>query len=136
MIVTKDILLQFFLKWRDLYFTNYLDVPIFVITKTFKRVARFECTLNYDGSISDETIYFSNQFDYTERELNELMAHEMIHYYLCKSGMDRKCSHGKHFLTMANDINEKYLMNVEKYVYGLTKRKDYSKIRSILSFLE
>lgn len=137
MIVTKGILLERFLKWRDLYFSDFLDVPRFVLTKNFMHVARFECTLNFcDGSICDETIYFSTEYDYTDKQLDELMCHEMIHYYLCKARIDQKCSHGIFFMNMAKEINKRFLLNIGEYANGLVKREGYSKIRHFFSFLE
>lgn len=137
MIVTKGILLARFLKWRDLYFSDFLDIPKFVLTKNFRHVARFECILNgCDDSISDETIFFSTEYDYTDKQLDELMCHEMIHYYLCKAMIDTKCSHGFFFMNLAREINEKFLLNIDEYVYGLTKKDGYSRFHYFFSFLE
>lgn len=138
MVVNKKILLEYFLKWRDLYFTDFLPVPKFVLTNHFNKIARFECILDpyNNNSMSDETIFFSKQFDYTEKQLDELMCHEMIHYYLCKSKIDLKCSHGECFMKMANIINEKFNLNIGEYVYGLSKKKGYSKFHNFFSFLD
>ena len=137
MIVTKSILQQYFLKWRSQYFGFSLPIPKFVLTKKFKNVARFECMVNtYNKSTSDETIYFSTEYDYTEKQLDELMCHEMIHYKLCYDGTDPKCSHGMHFMNMAKDINRKFSLNIGEFVHGLNKKENYSKFHYFLSFLE
>ena len=136
MLVNEQILTEYFLKWRDLYFGYKLTLPKFKFTNNFKYVARFECNVDSNNDISDETIFFSRQYDYTDHDLDNLMVHEMIHYYLCKIKVDMKCSHDQCFLNMAKLINEKFHLNVSAYVYGLKFRPDYSRIRWFFSFLE
>ena len=84
MLVNEQILTEYFLKWCDLNFGYKLTLPKFKFTNNFKYVARFECNVDSNNDISDETIFFSRQYDYTDHDLDNLMVHEMIHYYLCK----------------------------------------------------
>ena len=40
------------------------------------------------------------------------MAHEMIHYYLAEHQIKDDKSHGKEFMRMAQELNEKYGLNI------------------------
>jgi len=136
MLVDELILTQYFLKWRSNYFGFDLPIPKFKLTNNFNIVARFECNLDCNNDMYDETIYFSRQYDYSGYDLDNLMVHEMIHYYLCMHKIDLRCTHGKSFKNMAKQINERFHLRVSKYVDGLTLRSDYSRVRKFFSFLE
>ena len=135
MIITNLLMTETFLTWCDLYFGDELLLPRFEVTKWYNRLGRVEIPSN---DINNTTIFMSGEYDYTQRQLDSIMVHEMIHYYLYVTGRDTRCSHGKEFMKMANEINSKFGLEVKKYVdlRNYTLRKDYSKIRKFFSFLE
>ena len=72
--------------------------------------------------------YFGGELMFPEFELLhskntcDIMCHEMIHYYLAYTGVDRNCHHGKEFKKMADQLNLNYGLHI-------TKRLDVSKYK-------
>ena len=58
------------------------------------------------------TILMSDYFDFPEDIFKNIMAHEMIHFYLLLNGKDNKASHGSDFKAMAQALNQKYGLNI------------------------
>ncbi len=58
------------------------------------------------GKLINPKIFINGDYQYTMEELEGLMAHEMIHYYLAYNGMDPRATHGKEFKDMANRISQ------------------------------
>ena len=57
-----------------------------------------------------------------ENDFIEIMVHEMIHYYIAWNGIKDNGSHGNVFLKMANEMKNKYGLNI-------TKTKDASSFK-------
>jgi len=57
---------------------------------------------------------FSEYYDFDEETFRNLMVHEMIHYYLAWNRIKTKKDHGKEFMEIANNLNEKYGLNITK----------------------
>jgi predicted SprT family Zn-dependent metalloprotease len=57
-------------------------------------------------------LLFSDYFDFDEETFRNIMVHEMIHYYLLLYGTNDKCDHGADFKTMAQEMNQKYGLNI------------------------
>jgi hypothetical protein len=55
--------------------------------------------------IIDPTISINASYQYTIKEFESVVAHEMIHYYLAYYGIDVKCKHGNEFHSLASQIN-------------------------------
>ena len=51
-------------------------------------------------------------FDWEEDALRDVIVHEMIHYYLAYKHIDNNISHGEEFQKMAQEMNDKYGLNV------------------------
>ena len=58
----------------------------------------------------------SDCFDYPEKVFVEIMVHEMIHYYIAWNRIKDNKSHGKEFMRMANEMKEKYGLNITKTI--------------------
>ena len=58
----------------------------------------------------------SDCFDYPEKDFIETMVHEMIHYYIAWNRIKVIRSHGRVFMRMANEMKEKYGLNVTKKI--------------------
>ena len=61
-----------------------------------------------------QIILFSEYYDFDDETFRNLMVHEMIHYYLAWNGVKIKTDHGKEFMAIAKELNEKYSLNVTK----------------------
>jgi predicted SprT family Zn-dependent metalloprotease len=84
--------------------------------KKLNTLARFEYQNNKKGKapIKRQIILFSEYYDFDEETFKNLMVHEMIHYYLAWNGVKTELDHGKEFMAIANELNEKYGLNVTK----------------------
>ena len=115
---------------RKKYFKDYqvLPTPHFGITDKKNYLGRFVGYKNRKNNakhpITHQIISISADYDYDEEMFENLMVHEMIHYYLAYYGIDKKASHGKEFKRMMNEINEKYGLDIQiKYDSSKFKKK-------------
>ena len=58
--------------------------------------------------IKDCCMRISTSFDLPEAEWEDVIIHEMIHYYILVNGLRDTSTHGQIFRRMMNDINLKY----------------------------
>ena len=64
------------------------------------------------GKFYDFKLTISSLYDLAERDLEDVIIHEMIHYYIAYFGINDTSSHGSEFLKMMNSINERFKRNV------------------------
>ena len=84
---------------------------------SLKLLARFEYTRNpkkSKKSIRNQTIKISDCFDFPENVFIDLMVHEMIHYYIAWNRIKDNKPHGKEFMRIANEMNEKHGLEITK----------------------
>lgn len=60
----------------------------------------------------DFKLRISIRFDLPEKEIEDTIIHEMIHYYIGVNNLEDKSSHGPLFRSIMNTINEKYGRNL------------------------
>lgn len=65
-----------------------------------------------EGQARDFSIRLSCLYDLDERTLQDVIIHEMIHYYIGVNGYRDTAPHGKLFKQLMNEINEKFGRNV------------------------
>lgn len=116
MVLEKYIILAHFHTFNVEYFNGILPIPNVKVTKAYKYVGRFSCKVNSRNEYCNFLIEMTNNFDYTEEQLRDVLIHEMIHFYLLYVGEDPKCTHGRKFKKMANDFNKRYGMNIDTRV--------------------
>lgn len=116
MIADYNTMPKMFWECNWLYFDHSLPTPKFGLMKKLNRLARFEYFKNNKGKapIKRPTILFSEYYDFDEEIFRDIMAHEMIHYYLAWNRVKTKKYHGKEFMEIANGLNEKYGLNITK----------------------
>ena len=115
MTLTVDILRAWFRQFNADYFGGELPVPRLALSKARTRLGTMSykrklhiCVVEY----SDFTIRVSTYYDCTEREYQETLLHEMIHYYIAYKRIRDKSSHGPVFRQMMRQLNEVYGWNV------------------------
>lgn len=117
MIADFNTMPQKFWECNEKYFNKELPTPKFGLLNKTSILARFEYNKdnkNKKHPIKWQTLYFSDCFDFEEKDFIEIMVHEMIHYYLAWNGIKDNKDHGKEFTKMANEISEKYGLNITK----------------------
>jgi hypothetical protein len=119
MIANQDTMVNTFWECNKKYFNNSLPTPIFETINRMDIIGRFEYQKNKKNSkkpIRNQIIKMSDCFDYTEKDFMETMVHEMIHYYIAWNKIKDNGSHGKEFKKMANEMKEKYDLNITKTI--------------------
>lgn len=109
-----------------MYFGNELPVPNFGILHSYVTCGYFRYRQIgwFNKSIYNPTILITDYYDFTLEQIEELMCHEMIHYYLAYTGKDRNCRHGKEFKKMAKMFKINYKKNITVHVdISLYKRR-------------
>jgi hypothetical protein len=117
MIANQETMVDTFWDCNEKYFDNSLPTPWFETVNSISVIGKFEYHKNKRNSkkpIRDQVIKMSDCFDYPEKDFIETMVHEMIHYYIAWNRIKVLRSHGRVFMRMANEMKEKYGLNVTK----------------------
>ena len=116
MIADYNTLPRMFSECNKKYFNATLPRPKFSLMSKWKIVARFE--YNKDKKcrhpIKWQELKFSDRYDLPEDVFRDIMVHELIHYYIAWNGIKDNGDHGREFMRIANEINEKYGLNITK----------------------
>lgn len=110
MIANVSILKEKFGQFNRQIFAGRLpEVPILLCTAT-SFVAQFKSRVRTlpDGRREhyDCVLRFSVAFDLTERELEDTLIHEMVHYFIAYNGLRDRTTHGPLFKAMIQSIND------------------------------
>ena len=118
MVVTLDFLSLCFYQYNFMYFDKELPTPNFGILHSFRTCGFFEYTKGgwFDKNVYNPIISITDYYDFTLEQLEELMCHEMIHYYLAYVGEDRGCHHGKKFKKIAERLNKIYGLHITPFL--------------------
>lgn len=124
MVVTKDWMEEWFVRFDKEYFGGKLPVPELGLTRaktrlgqlSFKRATRWGRTKLYDFKLSISTYY-----DMTDKQAKSVLLHEMIHYVIGYTGLKDTSSHGIVFRGMMDNLNRKYGWDIKV----MTSTKDW-----------
>jgi hypothetical protein len=117
MIANQDTMVKTFWECNKKYFNNSLPTPIFETVNRFDVIGKFECHKNKKSDkkpIRNQIIKMTDCYDFDEKEFIDTMVHEMIHYYIAWNRIKDNGQHGKKFMQIANEMNEKYGLNITK----------------------
>ena len=114
MIITVQKMKEVFAYCNKTYFEGKLARPKLSTSRSANYIARVYCIPNYEtrrcGGIE---IKFSELFDFNEEQLISVMCHEMIHLSLYRRFIIEKEEHGPRWHKMADEIKEKYGLDIE-----------------------
>ena len=115
MTLTIDILHAWFRQFNADYFGDELPVPRIALSKARTRLGTMSCRrvrklLRW--TYTDFTIRISTYYDCTEREFQETLLHEMIHYYIAYKNISDTSSHGKVFRQIMQQLNNEHGWNI------------------------
>ena len=111
--VTTEMINFYFNIYNEKYFNSTLPLPNFCIIHRSSVFGYFRYTPS-NGVVCNPIIEISDKYNYTEDQLEDVLVHEMLHYYLAYTGKDKKCRHGKEFKKYADDLNLNYGLNIQK----------------------
>jgi hypothetical protein len=118
------------------YFDDSLPMPDIELMHSFKYFGRFTSDIEDDTTVNP-LIRISDQYEYTESQLRDILVHEMIHYYLAYNGIDVDGTHGKEFQKLAKKFNKQYKMHISEIIdmSKYTRREGTSWIKYSLAKL-
>lgn len=97
--------------FNRLYFDNALPRPRLSLSQSRTRLGSMSCKhkLTWKGYRPCRyAIHVSTYYNQTERQYQNVLLHEMIHYYIAYKGIADTSPHGKVFRQMMKNLNEKY----------------------------
>lgn len=136
---------QQFKKYNTLCFAGKLPpIPIELSNaKSFLGVCVYKRRKTLSGKIkyNDFRLRFSTRIELSERELDDTIIHEMIHYHIALNDIRDTSVHGEVFRRIMNSINDKFDRNVkvshrcspEQREQAFDKREHYHVI-AVVSF--
>lgn len=141
MTPTIDYLQEQFSRFNATYFGNELPTPHIVIAHArtfagkflFRRRDRLRVQKVKDR---DYTIKISDFYDLPEREVQNTLLHEMIHYYIEYRGIKDTSPHGDVFKSMMEHLNGKgwnITVRVNTDTASIAERNSVAAVRTVLA---
>lgn len=99
------------------YFEGKLPIPMFDLLHSFRTCGYFHCDYEqgwFSKKLYNFCISMTDYYDFTPKQFEDILVHEMIHYYLAYFGIDKSLSHGREFKKMAKRLNQTYGLNITK----------------------
>lgn len=109
---TTDYIRQRFDKYNQEIFGGKLPVPAIALSqaKTYSGQCSFKTRRTFLGKPEpyDFKLRFSVRVDYAEEEFDDILIHEMIHYYIGYFRLSDTSSHGPLFRRMMAEVNARH----------------------------
>lgn len=113
---TTTFLLQRFDYFNNLIFRGLLPPISIHLTKARSFMAKcvFKRVSNINGghNASDFQIRFNTRVDLPQNIIEDILIHEMIHYYIGYNQIKDSSSHGQRFRQIMNNINSEFGRNI------------------------
>ena len=140
MVLTVDLLQQWFARFNKLYFKTTLPVPPFRLANASTRLGYLKCEYVRKGPFSkpkrNHSIHISTYYDLTERGYQTVLLHEMIHYYISFHQLKDTSPHGVLFRKMMEQINScGWNITVSTNVSGIATNAGAARKREAKPFL-
>ena len=117
MEMTETLIRQKFRDYNALYFNGELPLPQFGLLKSYRTCGYFSCNkIIGRRRLKRPKIEISCRFDWEESSFQDVMVHEMIHYYLAYKHIDHELTHGEAFQTMSQDLNRRFGLHIAEKV--------------------
>ncbi|MBR4625546.1 MAG: SprT-like domain-containing protein [Alphaproteobacteria bacterium] len=110
MVASIEFMEKYFPIYNKEYFDNSLPKPNFALIQSKTHLGQFVACRRYDMfgiPFGKSTINMSTFFQREEKDLQETLIHEMIHYYIHFNNIVDTSSHGHVWKSMADEINKK-----------------------------
>lgn len=125
MIPTRQYIKELFGTFNTAYFGGELPEPEFAISNARTILGQFCCSqrrslLPWRQKPERFTIKVTRYYDMPERECQNILLHEMIHFYITYKGIRDTSPHGRAFRSMMDSLNK-------GHGWGIRVRTDSSK---------
>lgn len=116
MVPTLEYIKRKFAEYNALMFEGKLQPLPFRLSngRTFLGKIAYRKTRGLLGKMHYSNFQFviSTRYDLPEREVEDTIIHEMIHYYILSNQLKDTAPHGVLFQRMMNDINQRFGRNI------------------------
>lgn len=142
MTPTVDFIRSQFVAFNARYFGGSLPEPRFVVTHARTILGQFVCSQRrgwgvFAGRPRSFTIKVSAYFDMPEREYQNVLLHEMIHYHIAYNRIKDTSPHGEKFRAMMRRLNEEEGWNIrvsgEVAQYGVADEAAERRVRAVVA---
>lgn len=134
--VTVDFLVENFKKYNNIIFNNELPIIPIKLGKSLKAVGYYKYKINrFTRDIINSEIVISIAFNKTYKDIIDVLVHEMLHYYIAYKKIEDTGSHGIVWTRLANEISEKYGLNIQQYSYNNEINKNVVKKVRMVEFM-
>ena len=117
MEITEDTIKEKFRKFNSDYFGKALPLPKFTLLHSYRYLGYFLCDkIIGKRKLKHPEIQISDYYDWNEKELDNVIIHEMIHYYLAYKHIDNELTHGEEFTKMADKLNKEYGFHISERI--------------------
>ncbi len=114
--VTTDYIRERFARFNDMVFGGRLRMPPLKVSNARATLGQVRCRRvpQGDGTWRYEDFVFviSGRLRLDESALDDVILHEMIHYYILSNRIPDTAPHGTVFRSMMNEINRRYGRNI------------------------
>lgn len=93
------------------YFDDRLPLPRLVVSRSRTRLGSMSCKRRLKGfrmRNTDYAIHLSNYYELSERQFQNVLLHEMIHYFIAYSGQRDRSAHGPLFRAWMTRLNHEH----------------------------
>lgn len=111
MTPTREQMRAWFDTFNRQYFNGELPLPRLALGSSRTRLGSMSCRRRHTltgWKFSDFAIRLSTYYDCTEREMQTVLLHEMIHYYIAWKGIRDDAPHGSVFRSIMNRLNTRH----------------------------
>lgn len=143
MELTVKILREWFSCFNTEYFDGRLPEPRLLVSRARTLMGQFRCKKIRKGwlrgsQLTDFTIQVSDFYDLSERDYQQTLLHEMIHYYIAYTSVRDTSAHGRLFRQEAARINHAggWNITISERRRTLTVRKEHQRKQSLLLLLK
>ena len=116
MLITVSEIQCIFNKYNSLCFDGKLPLPRIRIghAKGYLGQLRYTVKKEKNGkrTYSNFSLNFSQRYEMDQQKLEDVVIHEMIHYYIHYNNIQDTSAHGAVFRKMMNDINIRFKRNI------------------------
>lgn len=123
-----DIVRKMFRRFNTECFGGVLpELPV-VESRAGRALGQFVHPVRYPADkprgIGECEIRISSRYDFPENEVEDIVIHEMIHYYIWYKKLVDTSAHGKIFRTIMNAINTRHCRNINIRHRGSAEQYD------------
>ncbi len=142
MELTAKMLREWFVQFNAEYFENKLPLPQLTVSNARTQLGQFRCRRVRKGlfrgyELTGFAIKVSDYYQLSERDYQQTLLHEMIHYYIAITGVKDSSPHGRLFHQLAQHINEQggWQITVSERRRNLAVRQENARRQSLLLLL-